>query len=204
MAGKVISILANGELEICAPINRGTPAIVLLLHGVGFLIHPLAQLIKNLVSIVVKDGNYLLNVGPTGSGMMEERQVKRLAQVGEWLAEYGETIYSTRGGPFKPDRWGGTVYRDNTVYVHITDWTEDKISLLNINNKLVSFESPTSNNVSVTQLDKTIEIEVPLNERHNFDTIIELNFANPIEWDGVAGIEKDYYGLADGLKHKSN
>ena len=42
----------------------------------------LEQLIKNLVSIIVRDGNYLLNVGPTGDGEIEPCQVKRLAERG--------------------------------------------------------------------------------------------------------------------------
>ena len=51
---------------------------------------PLRQLIQNLVSIVVRDGNYLLNIGPDGTGKMDEEQVERLRQAGEWLSKYGE------------------------------------------------------------------------------------------------------------------
>lgn len=160
----------------------------------------LSQLIKNLVNIVTKDGTYLLNVGPNGDGRMEERQVNRLAQLGDWLHRYGNTIYSTRGGPFLPGEWGGTTYRANTVFVHITDWTEDKILLSGIDNKLVSYNSPTSTDYSVEQTDQGIAIEVPLASRHIFDTIIELHFENEIHWDGVKSIETDIYGLADGLK----
>jgi len=163
----------------------------------------LSQLIKNLVNIVTKDGNYLLNVGPTGEGDMEKRQIDRLAQVGEWLKEYGEAIYSTRGGPFLPGRWGGTVYRGNIVYVHITDWVEDKIVLPRIDNNMVSYSSLTSDNAKVVQTDDTIEIEVPICSRHPFDTIIKLEFEKPIQWEGVKGKENDHYGLADGLQGKA-
>ena len=43
-------------------------------HLVGFsgdLRLVLRQLIQNLVSIAVRDGNYLLNIGPDGTGKME-------------------------------------------------------------------------------------------------------------------------------------
>lgn len=83
---------------------------------------PLRQLIQNLVSIAVRDGNYLLNIGPDGTGKMDEEQVERLRQAGEWLSKYGETLYGLRGGPVIADRWGGTTYRDNIVYVHILEW----------------------------------------------------------------------------------
>lgn len=160
----------------------------------------LAQLIKNFVNIITKDGNYLLNVGPTGAGNIEERQVKRLAQLGEWLNEYGEAVYGTRGGPFPPGRWGGTVYREHDIYVHITDWIEDAITLPTIDNKLLTYSSLTSENVTVTQTDEAIVIEVPLPNRHQFDTIVKLEFAQQITWAGEKGTERDNYGLADGIK----
>lgn len=60
---------------------------------------PLRQLIQNLVSIAVRDGNYLLNIGPDGTGKMDEEQVERLRQAGEWLSKYGETLYGLARRP---------------------------------------------------------------------------------------------------------
>ena len=34
-------------------------------------------------------------------GRIEPRQVERLREMGQWLGQYGESIYGTRGGPFK-------------------------------------------------------------------------------------------------------
>lgn len=161
----------------------------------------LAQLVKNLVNIVTKDGNYLLNVGPTGSGKIESRQADRLQQLGKWLAEYEETIYSTRGGPFLPGPWGGTTFRGNQVYVHITDWVEEKIMLPKLaNNELTSYTSLNATDVTVVEMEQHLAIHVPLDARDPFDTIVELTFAQPIYWSGIRGTERDYYGLADGLK----
>ena len=50
------------------------------------------------------DGNLLFNVGPMPDGRIEPRQVERLKEMGAWLSKYGESIYGTRGGPFKPGR----------------------------------------------------------------------------------------------------
>jgi alpha-L-fucosidase len=47
------------------------------------------------------DGNLLFNVGPMPDGRIEPRQVERLKEMGAWLARYGDTIYRTRGGPWK-------------------------------------------------------------------------------------------------------
>ncbi|HEY5467245.1 MAG TPA: alpha-L-fucosidase, partial [Clostridia bacterium] len=160
----------------------------------------LVQLVKNLVAIVVRDGNYLLNVGPTGEGDMEDRQVVRLAQLGQWLAQYGESIYNTRGGPILPDRWGGATYRGNTVYVHILEFTEDKIVVPAIQgNPLVCASSLTSDKVSVVEKDGMLEMRVPVEDRNLYDTILKLEFADEIRWEGVSEVENDAYGLADGL-----
>ena len=44
-----------------------------------------------------------------------------------------------------------------------------------------------------------IQIEVPEAERNAYDTIIELEFENSIQWEGASCKENDVYGLADGL-----
>ena len=152
------------------------------------------------MSIVVRDGNYLLNVGPTGDGNMEEEQVKRLAELGAWMKQYGETLYGTRGGPVIPGIWGGTTYKENKVYVHIMEWKSDKIRLQLTGNKLKSWKLWNVKSADIQEKDEYIQIEVPETERDAYDTIIELEFENPIQWDGVSCKENDVYGLADGLK----
>jgi len=53
------------------------------------------QLIFNLVDVVAKGGNYLLNIGPTAQGIIPSASVERLAQIGEWMSVNGEAIYGT-------------------------------------------------------------------------------------------------------------
>ena len=54
------------------------------------------QLIDDLVDIVSKNGNLLLNVGPKPDGTIPEDQQKILLQIGDWLAVNGEAIYGSR------------------------------------------------------------------------------------------------------------
>lgn len=79
-------------------------------------------LIRKLVDIASKGGNYLLNVGPTAEGIIPGPSVERLEAMGAWLDKNGESIYGTRGGPLHGLDWCRTTQRGNTVYLHVFDW----------------------------------------------------------------------------------
>ena len=74
--------------------------------------------INSLTEVVAKGGCLVLNVGPTGEGIIEEEVIIRLKKVGEWLRKNGAAIYSTRITPnyncgnvwFTANKDGKTLY----------------------------------------------------------------------------------------------
>ncbi len=79
------------------------------------------QLIRNLVDVASKGGNYLLNVGPTALGEIPPESVERLTSVGRWLAVNGTAVYGTTAGPFRALPWGRVTRKDKTLYLHVFD-----------------------------------------------------------------------------------
>jgi alpha-L-fucosidase len=108
--------------------------------------------------------------------------------MGQWLAKYGETIYSTRGGPWRPGPWGAATCKGNTVYVHILQWPGatgdstgrgDKIALPALTKKIVSSKVLTGGTATVKQTDGGVEISVPATERQEPDTLVSLELDGP-------------------------
>ena len=81
------------------------------------------DLIHNLVDIVSKGGNYLLNIGPDSLGAIPEASVERLREMGKWMAANGEAIYGTNPGPLQGLPWCRSTQVQGAVYLHIYDWS---------------------------------------------------------------------------------
>jgi alpha-L-fucosidase len=88
-------------------------------------------LIRTLADVASKGGNFLLNVGPDGTGVIPAPSVERLQAVGKWMEVNGESIYGTTASPFpKPPFWGRYTLRQDakgraTLYVHVFLWPTD-------------------------------------------------------------------------------
>ncbi|MCM8814828.1 MAG: alpha-L-fucosidase, partial [Candidatus Omnitrophica bacterium] len=83
-------------------------------------------LVKMLIDIVSKNGNLLLNVGPTARGEFDSRATERLTGIGEWMKRHSRSIYGCTQAPdeFKPPKDCRLTYNPETnrLYIHIFSW----------------------------------------------------------------------------------
>lgn len=73
------------------------------------------ELIHELVDIVSRGGNLLLNVGPTADGRIPVIMQERLLDIGAWLKVNGEAIYST-----SPSNHSSKLIVDDNLTVYFT------------------------------------------------------------------------------------
>ena len=86
------------------------------------------EIIRNLITIAARGGNYLLNVGPDAMGNVPTQARHCLDELGDWLGRNGEAIYGTQRSNLHPS-WGECTRKDNAknsiLYLCVFEWPSD-------------------------------------------------------------------------------
>lgn len=149
-------------------------------------------LIRNLIDIASKGGNYLLNVGPNAEGEFPQESIERLQKIGAWMKKNGESIYGTKGSPFKQFSWGRCTQKqtkDGTVlYFSIFDWPKNGIlELPELNNKVVSARIlETGKSVRTKSASNGLVIKIPAKAINPIATVIRVEVKGQIKSDKFA------------------
>eukprot|EP01117_Protostelium_nocturnum_P009874 TRINITY_DN3519_c0_g3_i3.p1 TRINITY_DN3519_c0_g3~~TRINITY_DN3519_c0_g3_i3.p1 ORF type:complete len:632 (-),score=177.06 TRINITY_DN3519_c0_g3_i3:90-1985(-) len=98
-------------------------------------------ILDTVVGGVAKNGNALINIGPTADGLILPIYEERLTQMGEWLSINGEGIYKSRPWIYQNDTSNSpndpipvkiwyTIVNNSTIYAYIMSWPLDsKVTL---------------------------------------------------------------------------
>ena len=136
-----------------------------------------ATLVRNLVDITSKGGNFLLNIGPMPNGKIQPEFIDTLTKVGKWMEKNGESIYGTRGNAAAPQQWGVVTSKANTLYAHILSAPEqDYIFIPSLKQKIVKAAVlANGNSLKFKQQPEGVFVYVKGIETDPYDTIIKLS-----------------------------
>ncbi len=122
-----------------------------------------AEIISRLVRVASLGGTYMLNVGPTGKGVIPAESATILRLAGKWIKKHGKAIYGCQRSPIPPQPWGVATVQPQALYLHVLEWPR--------NGKLlvpgIKVRSPqatvlgTDENLSVRQEKGMLSITVP-------------------------------------------
>jgi alpha-L-fucosidase len=146
-------------------------------------VKPLKECIQTLVKTAGGNGNLLFNVGPMLDGRIEDRQVDRLKEMGDWLKTYGESIYGTKGGPYAPNARFATTRKGNKLYVHVFSGDMKELSLPGlVGAKVLNAQFMRGSKLSFSQdAEGKLILSIPAALPDENDSVIELTLGSNAE-----------------------
>lgn len=143
-------------------------------------------LIRNLVDIASKGGNYLLNIGPKGDGSVPEQSVKAMTAISKWMKVNGEAIYATTASPFEKLEWGRCTKKvtpeGGTLYFHIFEVPADgRIVVPEMRAKIVKAKLlATGADVKFSTEGNNVVLNVGSPLPDKIATVVALDFKGPL------------------------
>jgi alpha-L-fucosidase len=145
-------------------------------------------LVRNLIDIASKGGNYLLNVGPTDMGDFPGAIDERLALIGEWMHANGDSIYGTHASPFKRLTFDGRcTQKGNRVYLHVFKWPAEGLRIEGLQTKVLGATQLATG--ERLRADATRGDQVFISQPARLDpyaTVVELRLAGPVKTSDAA------------------
>jgi len=139
------------------------------------------DLIRKLVDIASKGGNFLLNVGPTAEGLIPDASVERLAAMGDWLKTNGDSVYGSSASVFKKLEWGRCTTKPGVLYLHVFDWPKDgKLAVPGLKNevkKAYLLSDKERKGLQTARSEKDLMITVPEQAPHAIASVVAVEIA---------------------------
>ncbi|WP_187143095.1 alpha-L-fucosidase [Terriglobus albidus] len=152
-------------------------------------------LLRNLIDITSKGGNYLLNIGPDAQGKVPEPEVERLHAMGKWLAVNGEAVYGAKAtlfgaeaGSFAPAEgnakpkfvpaweWRSTT-KANRIYIHLFAWPKGSFHVEKVPRTITKaylLADSSHKALKFTQRDGVLDVSLPEKALDPIATVLVL------------------------------
>ena len=152
-------------------------------HAKDYNWKPSGQMVRLLSLCASLGGNYLLNIGPKFDGSLPAPTVRRLREIGGWMAANGDSIQNTKRLGRAPWGWW-TQSKNGTIrYAHVHHWPADKtLALGKLDTKPVSAAILESGQpLEVFEKDGEWSIRVPKSAPDDWNTVVELRMELPAQ-----------------------
>ena len=136
-------------------------------------------LIQQLVKVVSRDGNYLLNIGPKGDGTVPAQTTEILESIGEWMTIYGESLYGATRSPFSEEpSWGFYTKKPGKIYLHVFTWpTNGSLTVPSPSDtvKRIFLMNDPENLLNFSESNGEITISIPVNSPDPYNSVIVMD-----------------------------
>lgn len=162
------------------------------------------HVIDDLVDIVSKNGNLLLNIGPKPDGTITQEQQDVLLKIGSWLKVNGEAIYGTRpwiistegteistSGAFTDNKESKYTAQDirfttreDVLYAIALAWSEKEITVRSIDENLkVNHVSMLGSNEELiwSQTNEGLKVHFPKVKPSEYAHAFKITFSNKLD-----------------------
>jgi alpha-L-fucosidase len=148
------------------------------------------QIIHELVDIVAKNGNMLLNVSPRADGSLDDDAVTLLNNIGDWMDINSESIYSTRYWQIPGVGSLRVVQKEGALYVTTFEWNDSQallIPFLLTKQKGVKLQSVSllghKGKISYKETSKGLEINLPKEKPCKYAWVFKITGNNITDID---------------------
>jgi alpha-L-fucosidase len=145
------------------------------------------MLIRNLIRIAARGGNYLLNVGPKPDGTFPEECIDRLKAIGAWMKVNDEAIYGTGAGQLPALPWGECTQKEQKgktiLYLSVFDWPKNgQLTIPGLKKQVVSARLlATGAKLKTSVTEKGLEISLPETAPDAVATVIRIELPGKSE-----------------------
>ncbi len=161
------------------------------------------SLIRNLVDIASKGGNYLLNIGPKEDGSVPGESIERLAQIGSWMKVNGNAIYATKASPLQDLDWGRCTMKamgkNTKLNLFVFNWPANgKLVVPAIANKVIEARLiATGKKLAAKNENGNIVIALPSAAPDKIASLIQLTVTGEVANVNIKGTQKMKTGELD-------
>ena len=120
------------------------------------------MLIRSLVEVASRGGNFLLNVGPQPDGVIQPEFQDRLRAIGDWLAVNGDSIYGTTYGPIQGVPSIRVTAKKDKIFIHVFEWPSGPLEINGLQPKVLSaYLLENGRPLKIRQSEGKLQVDLP-------------------------------------------